>query len=105
MQHVSTEFKYKLVMKTVKQEQKKKYVMRKFPRERVKGRLKEDYFQLETKQTVVFFRKEMRTSLSTRTRSSSFRPVWEVTSVSQRNYYTTMFNQWEPDHLPRLVVQ
>jgi hypothetical protein len=42
-------------MKTVKQEQKKKYVMRKFPRERVKGRLKEDYFQLETKQIVVFF--------------------------------------------------
>jgi hypothetical protein len=52
MQYVRTEFKHKFEMKTVKQEQKK-YVMRNF-QERVKSRLKEDYFQLETKQNVFF---------------------------------------------------
>ena len=52
MKYVRTEFKYKLKMKTVKQEQKK-YVMRNF-RERVKSRFKEDHFQRETKQNVFF---------------------------------------------------
>jgi len=56
MQYVRTEFKCEFEMKTVKQEQTK-YVMRNF-RERVKSRLKEDYFQLETNQNVFAYKHE-----------------------------------------------